>query len=184
MKIGKKLLVFIVALMLAVASAYAATTVYWTRTLPGQSFTVHGISAELFVPTAQAYHDKTVATGLTNEQVALSIYAENFYVLWLNMSYTTDCPSGLIVTVTGQYYAYYLSQSGSVPTISSVGSAFPMVFSNQTIDKTKLMYYAPTQNNDPKVGGLLMLTFAIDTEGVMLPGNYAVSYTFEMGHTD
>jgi len=43
-----------------------------------------------------------------------------------------------------------------------------------------MMYYAPPTNLDPS-GGLLMITFAFDTEAVTVPGSYTVDLLFQMG---
>ena len=180
MNLKKKALILLLVLVLAVTGVYGSLTVYWSRTIQGQTFRVLGISAELLNPDAISYRDKIVATSLTDNQVALTIYEENFYNLWLVLNYSTNA-EGLNVSVSGQYCVYYLSTIGSTPTISNVGSAFPMIFDNNTIDKTKMMYYAPTKNDDPKTGGLLMLTFTVDTEFVTLPGDYNITYGFSMG---
>mgnify|MGYP001485340122 CR=1 FL=1 len=171
----KKTLALVAALIVALSLlTVVVAKIYWTRTLTHE-FTVIGIEGELLRPTGPDYANKVVATSLVNNKVFVTIYAENFYNIWLNCSWSSDAV-GLDVNVEGQYVEI-LYVSGEF-TVANVGSPFDAE-GYHTVDKTKMMWKAPG------VGvlgcGALQLTYEFDTEGVLTPGDYSVEMLFEMG---
>jgi len=187
----KKLCVFIVALLVAVAGVSAGAYIYWSRTIQ-YNFKVIGISADLLVPTFDGYDQKLEASNLTDGKVALVILTENFHNIWLNVSYTSNA-TGLNITITHQYYKVYWLPSGSVgigwykrfePLNNTVYNDTP----NQPfiVDKTK-MTYVPLQKGYPddpapkNYGYCLIVTFTFDTEYITTPGNYGANLKFDMG---
>lgn len=162
----RKLVAVVLCMVLvsSVGSAFAA--IYWTRTIR-HGISVTGISAELLGTTRDHYVGKVPATDLINNQVRFTIYAENFYNIWLNITFTSDA-EGLVVDATGQYQHY----DSSSWVFSNVGS--PIVLNGYTvIDKTQVMY---------ATSGSLLISFSFNTEGVTLPGNYNVDLLFQAGY--
>jgi len=179
---NKKLLVVGLTSVLLASCIAAYAAIYFTRTIT-HNFRVVGIAGELLVPSFAGYIGKTVASDLTNEKVALVIYAENFYNVWLNITMYHDVPN-LVLTVSGQYYDLWYS-AGVYPDppighYEPSGSAFSFVnATSQTVDKTKMMWTPIT--------GLgihaycLVLTFVFDCELGVYPGDYSSTLRFEMG---
>ena len=171
----KKTLALVAALIMALSClTVVIAKIYWTRTLT-HDFTVIGIEAELLKPTGNDYLNKVVATALVDYKTFVVIYAENFYNVWLNCTWTSDAV-GLDVNVEGQYVS--IEYSGGVYNVNPVGSPFDCE-GYVEVDKTKMMWKAPG------VGilgcGALQLTFDFDTEGVLTPSDYSCSMLFEMG---
>lgn len=162
----KKVLIFTLVLCLLAVGTVAAQ-IYWNRTITHE-INVYGIDAELLVPDVYGYLDKIVATSLTNGKVALVIYAENFYDIWLNITFTSAA-QGLNVYAVGQYYK--LTQPGPF-SFDPDGPTFD-IMGYHVIDKTRVMYGNP--------GGALVVAFTFDTELVTVPGAYQVNLRFEMG---
>jgi hypothetical protein len=149
---------------------------------------VVGIVGELLLPSFSGYDQKLIATDLTTENtIGLAIYKENFYNIWLNISAFHDV-SGLVLTVTGQYYEAWLYKYSSgtlVEHFEAVGDSFTFN-ANQSIvvDKTKMMYetiVAPGLGEESNHGHCLVLTINFDTELVTEPNDYPVGLLFEMG---
>jgi hypothetical protein len=162
----KKILLYAFLMCLLTVGTVAAQ-IYWSRTIVHE-INVYGINAELLKPDVHGYLDKYVATSLYGGQVALVINAENFYDVWLNVTFSSAA-AGLQVHATGQYY---LCSAWTGPfTFDPQGSTFD-VTGYHVIDKTKMMYAN---------GGALVISFAFDTELVTLPGSYTVNLRFEMG---
>jgi hypothetical protein len=168
----KKTLAAVLTIIVALASfaAYGAH-VYWQRQIQ-HSFKVVGIDAELLIPSLDGLKNKVVATSLDgNNKVALSIYAENFYDIALNVTWTSNA-EGLNVSATGQYFRWYIPQS--TWTLEPQGSAFQIPLNTQyVVDKAKMMWSA--------TGYAMIITFNFNTEGVLTPGDYTVDLAFQMG---
>lgn len=175
-RIFHRKLVILALVILALGSiSYAVARIYWSRTIT-YSFSVYGIDAELLVPTGDGYHNKAIATALdANNRISLTIIAENFYNIWLNITWTSNS-QGLAVAATGQYWTYYYSHLAANPEYNPTGSPFD-VLGYHVIDKTQMMYHGGFDVN----GGLLMITFSFDTELVTIPGSYQAHLLFEMG---
>lgn len=142
-----------------------AAQIYWNRTIVHE-INVYGIDAELLVPDVYGYLDKIVANSLTDGKVALVIYAENFYDIWLNITFSSAA-QGLNVYATGQYYKFW--QPGPF-SFDPDGPTFD-IMGYHIIDKTKVMYGT----------GALVVAFTFDTEFVTVPGTYQVHLSFQMG---
>jgi len=171
----KKTLAAVLAIFVVVASfgAYAGK-IYWERQIQ-HNFKVVGIDAELLQPSLDGLKNKVVATSLDgNNKVALSIYAENFYDIALNVTWTSNA-EGLNVSATGQYFRWYIPQSSW--TLEPQGSAFQIPLNTQyVVDKAKMMWSS--------AGYAMILTFTFDTEGVTVPGDYTVGLLFQMGFVE
>jgi len=190
MNINKKMAsIALVSLLLASCIA-AYAVIYFTRTIT-HSFSVVGITGELLVPSFIGYTQKVIASGLTNGQVALVIYYENFYNIWLNVSTHTDAV-GLNLTISGQYWQAYwvgsdLPMDPAQGYFEPVGSSFSFVNgTSQVIDKTMMMWRYPQKvtSQMSKPGPpeyCLVLTFNFDTELVLEPGDYSSQMLFQMG---
>ena len=163
----------ILGLVLASVAVYGAQ-VYWSRSLT-KTITVEGIDAEILKPDGVSYKDKVKATALVNDKVFITIYAENFVALFLNVSYTTDA-TGLNVLCSGQYVE--IQYSAGTYNVVNVGSSFDSM-GYHTVDKTKMWWKLP----DVGVLGCyaLQLTFTFDSELVTTPGSYDVDLLFQMG---
>ena len=181
----KKALIFILALLFATLGPALALN-YWSRTIQ-HSVTVIGIIAELYQPNFDGYAQQIVAADLVDDKIALTILDENFYNIWLNVSWTSNA-EGLAIDITGQYFDvfwYHSGNPGGVQHFDPVGT--PFQFDNgtgQTIDKTKMMWNPIVEADDPIHGGCLVLSFAFDTELVTTPGDYTVDLLFEMGFVE
>jgi len=191
MNVNKKIAsIALVSLLLASCIA-AYAIVYFQRTIT-HNFSVIGIQGELLVPTFGGYIGKVIASGLTDGKVALVIYKENFYNIWLNVSTYSDAV-GLNLTIQGQYWkAYWVGGSNPMtdpaqPYFEPVGSSFSFVNgTSQVVDKTKMMWkYPQTDTSGASKPGppeyCLVLSFNFDTELVLVPGNYSASMKFQMG---
>ena len=171
----KKTYALVAALIVALSLlGVVIAKIYWTRSLT-RSLTVIGIEAELLQPDAISYRDKVVATELVGDKVFLTIYAENFYNVWLNLTWTTDA-EGLDVNVEGQYFRVLL-QGGNY-NLEYLGDPFDCEGYN-VVDKTQMMWNFPDANVLDAYG--LELRFEFDTELVTTPGDYTCDLTFEMG---
>lgn len=158
----KALVIGLILLLLGFIGGTIAK-VFWTQTIH-HNLDVIGIEADLLVPTVDGFLTKAHATDLTNNKVGLTIYAENFYDIWLNITFTSDA-EGLAVTASGQYYQMQGIQN--VP----MGSPFD-IMGYHVIDKTQMMY---------ATNGWLIVTFTFDTELVTTPGAYSADLLFQMG---
>lgn len=177
MKIGKKLLVFIIALMLAVASAYAATTIYWHREV-SLSFNVVGISAELLQLGYENYRSKVVATSLDSDgRAVITIYSENYNQIWLNTTFTSNA-TGLIMNCTGQYVRYFWGSGYGV--VETVGAPFD-ILGYHVMDKTQMMWKDPGYQSGGPIGFGLQVTIVAWAEYVTVPGYYEAQVSFDMG---
>jgi len=171
----KKTLALVAALIMALSClTVVVAKIYWTRTLT-HDFTVIGIEAELLKPTGNDYLNKVVATALVDYKTFVVIFAENFYNIWLNCTWTSDAV-GLDVNVEGQYVS--IEYGAGVYQVKTVGAPFDCEGYHE-VDKTKMLWKMPD------VGvlgcGALQLTFDFDTEGVTTPGDYSCDMKFEMG---
>ena len=163
----------IIAVLAVSCVAYAAH-VYWSRSLTKQ-ITVIGIDAELLKPDGISYLNKVKATALVDDKVFVTIYAENFEVIWLNCTWISDAV-GLNVDVQGLYVS--IEYAGGVYQVNPVGSSFDAE-GYHTVNKTLMMYKTP---GAAILGcGALQLTFTFDTELVTTPGDYSVDMLFQMG---
>jgi hypothetical protein len=191
MNVNKKIAsVALVSVLLASALTVYAI-IYFSRTL-SHNFSVIGIQGELLVPTFGGYIGKVIASGLTDGKVALVIYKENFYNIWLNVSTYSDAV-GLNLTISGQTWkAYYIGGSNPMtdpaqPYFEPVGSSFSFVNgTSQVVDKARMMWkYPQTDTSGSSKPGppeyCLVLTFNFDTELVLVPGNYSSQMKFQMG---
>jgi len=191
MNVNKKIASVALASLLLASCIAAYAIVYFQRTIT-HNFSVIGIQGELLVPTFGGYIGKVIASGLTDGKVALVIYKENFYNVWLNVSTYSDAV-GLNLTIQGQYWkAYWVGGSNPMtdpaqPYFEPVGSSFSFVNgTSQVVDKTKMMWKLPVPNTSgsslPSAPEYcLVLTFNFDTELVLEPGNYTSSLKFQMG---
>jgi len=136
---------------------------------------VTGIDAELLGPDYDSYAAKTIATSLSDDKVALTIYAENFYEVWLDIT-ATSAAEGLVVTATGQYYEVWW-QSIIEGQFLPVGDSFD-VMGYHVVDKTQMMWDVPSTTT---IGGCMVITFVFNTELVTVPGDYTVDLLFQMG---
>jgi len=165
--------------MLALLFATSGPTlalIYWQRSIQ-YHFTVVGIDAELLQLGWVAYTSKTVATSLdVDNRVSLTIYAENFYNVWLNLTWSSAAED-LVVDATGQYYLVY-EDGGGLWHYEAQGDSFSIMGYN-VVDKTRMMW-SPSTKTKP-AGGLLMITFGFDTELVTIAGEYTVELLFQMG---
>jgi hypothetical protein len=149
--------------------------VYWSRTIH-HSLTVIGINAELLQNTGTSYLNKIVAVDVdSNGKVLLTIYSENFYNVWLNLTFTSDAV-GLDIQCTGQYVEVQYNTGNYI--IVPVGSPIPNFMGYHVIDKTQMMYKTPDTG---VTGGALQLAFIFDTETVTMPGEYTADLLFQMG---
>lgn len=171
----KILAAMLVVAILAVSTFAYAATIYWSRTIQ-HSVTILGIEAELLKPTYDDYRLKNVATQLTDSKVVLTIYAENFYEIWLNITWTSGA-EGLAVTASGEYVDVFWHAGDQRGHVDPIGDPFD-VTGYHVIDKTKMMYAYP---EGATWGHGLLVTFTFDTEQVTIPGDYTVDLLFEMG---
>jgi len=172
--------VLAVALMATLITVALGFT-YWQRTV-NKTFTVLGIEAVIVPNEYNAYRLKQETTSLdSTNKVVLSVLAENYYNLWLNITYTSDAV-GLVVTAQGQFVnVHWVGPTSGI--IETFGSAFN-VMGYTTYDETtkpNLMWANPGTAAGMPTGHGLLVTFALDTEGVTTPGDYSVSFLFEMG---
>lgn len=180
----KKLLIFIAALLFA--TALVGAKIYWTRNIQ-HTINVVGVEAELIEPGCEGYDQKIVTTQLIDDKVGLVIVQENFYDLWLNISWTSDAED-LACEMTGQYYDVYWHwhspEIGHTPVFTPLDT--PFIISNTesiVIDKTKMMLVPLTKPSyaDGSHGYCLVIHFNWDTEFILLPGDYTINILFQMG---
>lgn len=170
----KKLKIGIAILVATLMVSAAFGIIFWSRTIH-HPLTVIGINAEILKNTALDYKNKVAALDVdTNNKVLLTIYQENFYNVWLNLTFTSTA-EGLNVTCLGQYVTVDYISSNYV--ITPTGTPFE-VMGYSVVDKTKMMYETPDIGIS---GGALQLTFTFDTELVLNPGDHTVDLLFEMG---
>jgi hypothetical protein len=170
----KKLLIFVLALFFAVAGVYGYTTVYWHRTI-SHPIKIIGIDADLLQPTVDGHTGKLVATDLDgNGKIAFTIYQENYYEVWLNISLTTDCPGLVFGAVTGQYYHCYMSSGYGY--YEPFGDSFAITPNTmQVIDKLHSMWGSA---ND---GYMLEIQIVWDTELCTTMGEFTADILFNAG---
>jgi hypothetical protein len=170
----KKTLALVATLVLALSClAVVVAKIYWTRTVTHDIHIV-GIDAELLVPTVDGHSLNEVTTNLSSDdKIAITIYEENYEVIWLNVSAATDCP-GLVVLATGQYVNCHVDTG--VGHYDYVGDPFTLnMGTQQAVDKLKMMYGTVAD------GYMLEIAFAWDTEACFELGDYTVDLTFSMG---
>ena len=175
------------SLISIMAISAVSAVIYFNRTIH-HGFSVTGIQADVLNPSFAGYNAKQVASDLTNNQVALTIYAENFYDVWLNVTWSSDAV-GLAVTMTGQYYeAYWYNGAGlpggSVGEFDANGTSFAVPMNTEyVVMKHNMMWQTLVQppTGTGNMGGCLVLTFSLDTEQVLVPGSYDLALTFQMG---
>lgn len=179
----KKALVLILALLFTTCGVTLAF-IYWQRTIQ-HNILVHGIKAELYQPNFTGYTQQIIAGDLSvDNKIALAIIAENFYNVWLNVTFTSNA-TGLATNITGQYYDVYWYHSGNpggVKHFDPIG--VPFQFDNgtsQILNKTMMMWTPIVEAENPIHGGCLVLNFAFDTELVTTPGEYTIDLLFQMG---
>lgn len=178
----KKALVFILALLFATLGPTLAL-IYWQRTIQ-HNITVIGIDAELLQGNFDGYDQKITATNLTDDKVSVVILAENFYEVWLNVSWTSEA-EGLAAEITGQYYDVHWKWVG-YPAESFEPMDVPFQINNTEsclVDKTKMMLVDLVQGSGAagNHGYCLVVSFVWDTELVTTPGDYTVDILFQMG---
>jgi hypothetical protein len=195
MNIGrKKILALVLCLAITVSAVYASSQIFWSKTLT-HTITIHGITADLLNATFEGYDQKQVALDLSSDNtVALTIYAENFYFLWLNWTWTSPAP-GLTVTMNGTYYLAYRENIYSSGTYNRFlpNATSPVLINIPTntsyvVDKTQMMYTVltipPFNSGDTgTIGHCLVLTFDFQAELGTLPGSYPLNLRVDMGHT-
>jgi hypothetical protein len=166
-----------VAILLAVSICYGLSTVFWHRTID-HSITIVGIHAELLQVGVDAHRDNLTATDLDgNGRICFTIYSENYYEIWLNISLTSDAPGLAFGSITGQYYhCRYASGVGYYETVGTPFSITPGTM--QSIDKTKCMY------GSSQLGDVLQLTFTWDTENCLVMGDFTASILFQAGFNE
>lgn len=183
----QKALIFVLALIFAV-SGIAAAQIYWTRNIQ-HGFTVIGIDAELLEPSFDGYDQQIITTQLTNDEVMVVIIAENFHVVWLDVSWTS-LAEGLTAEISGQYYDVYWHCIGMIEGTHTyekhfdpIGESF-QINEKTTVDKTQMMWTQidyPSGDADSNHGYCLVVSFAWDTELVTIPGDYTIDILFQMG---
>lgn len=178
----KKLLVFIVALFFAVGLIGAE--IYWTRNIQ-HNINIIGIAAELIEPTFEGYDQKLVTTQLHDGKIAVVIIAEDFYDIYLNVSWTCDA-EGIAIDVRGQYYELYWfwnnAQGKHIPMFSPLDT--PFIINNAeawVVDKSKMMLVDITKPSaaDSNHGYCLVVSLVWDAHLVTLPGNYTIDILFQ-----
>jgi hypothetical protein len=177
----KKALAFIVALFLSVTivSAVIYSQVYWQRQIT-YTFETIGIDAELLEVGYEAFRTKKVATSLdSNNEVVLTIIAEQYYELYLNITWVCSV-EGFDLTCTGQYLRYYWGTGSGV--VETVGDPFECIGLN-AVDKTKMMWADVGFQSGGPVGYGLKLHFNPNVEGVTKAGTHTVTITLQMGFT-
>jgi len=180
----KKALVFILALLFA-TTGITLGLVYWSRTIQ-HSITVIGIDAELLQGNFDGYDQKIVAENLVDGKVSVVIIAENFYEIWLNVSWTSQA-EGLDADITGQYYDVYWGWStsqGNVPIFTPLATPFTIINTEScVVEKAQMMLVdlTKTPNSSGNHGYCLVVSFVWDTELVTIPGDYTVDILFQMG---
>lgn len=179
------------ALISIVAISGVSAVIYFNRTLH-HGFSVIGITADILNPGFDGYDLKQVAGDLTNNQVSLTIYSENFYNIWLNLTYTTNA-TGLRLNVTAQYYQVYWHTTnvnlGWTKMFVPLESPFEITLGTPyTVNKTLMMYsplvkpnLSPGNGGDSNTGYCMVLSFVYDTEFITVPGNYDSALLFELG---
>lgn len=169
----KKNLALVLLLAICLVTVPVLAKVFWTRTVT-KTLTIVGINAELLEPSVDGHTNKWVATELTPEdKIAITIYEENYYEIWLNLSWQTDLQD-LIVSASGQYYHCFVF--GGYGNYDPVGSAFNIPMDTQyTVDKLNMMY------GTSEDGYMLEITFAWDTEACFELGDFDVALNFAMG---
>jgi hypothetical protein len=179
---NKKLLVIGLTSLLLASCITAYAFVYFSRTIT-HNFRVVGIAGELLVPSLDGYVNKNIATDLTNEKVAVVIYAENFFFIWMNVTTYHDVQN-LVLTVSGQYYDIWYSEgvypNPPIQHFEPLGESFSFVNgTSQTVDKTKMMWTPITGLNIHAY--CLVLTFVFDCELGVYPGDYSANLLVQMG---
>jgi hypothetical protein len=176
----KAILVFAVVLLATLISVVFGLT-YWSRTV-SKNITVIGIEAILTNNNYDAYRLKQeTATLDSTNKVVISVLAENYYNLWLNITWDSDA-IGLVVTAQGQFVnVHWVGPDYGV--IETFGSAFNVMGYSSYNETTKLnlMWANPGTSAGGPTGHGLLVTFAFDTEAVTTPGDYSVNFLFEMG---
>ena len=170
--------------LLTLFAGVAIAKIYWQREAT-YNFTVLGIEAIMTEKDYDDYRNKIETSVLDpNQQVVISILAENFYTVWLNVTETSDA-TGLLVTATGQYVNVHWV-GPSTGTFDLVGSPFNVMgytTYNET-EKLKLMWADPGAGVGQPTGHGLLITFDFDTEGVTTPGDYQCTLKFQMGFVE
>jgi len=172
-----KLLVLGVIACIALLVGVVIAQVYWRRSVTLQ-FDVKGISAELLQVGYENYRTKNIATSLdSNNQAVISIYSEQFYVIALNCTFTSNA-TGLIMNCTGQYLRYYWGSGSGV--IETIGSPFNISGFN-VVDKAQMQYRDPGFQAGGQIGYGMLITVAPWLEYVTIPGFYQAVVTLELG---
>jgi len=160
----------LVLLALSTLAGVVVAKIYWSRQAT-YSFSVIGIEAGLLQPDIAGYRSQIeVITLSANKKIGISIFRENFYSLWLNITWSSNAV-GLGVAATGTYY--YFVDPGTGWTMSPSGDLANALGYN-VVDKTKMLWGA-------SYGYMLVITFAFDTEAVTSPGTYTVNLLFQLG---
>jgi hypothetical protein len=171
----KKTLVLASILIVALVSvAFASSIVLWQKSIH-HGMKVIGIAAILTPPDANSYVAQTEALDLTNNKVWLSIVAEAYYYVWLNVTVISN-NTAMVPSLQGQYVDVVYSSGTYQYTL--VGSPFviPMDAMFQ-VDKTQMVFKVPGTGTH---GYALQLTFTFDTENC-LPGDIDMWLYFSMG---
>lgn len=190
--ISKKMAITVLIASIIMTTTVMATYVYWTKTLE-HNIVIKGIDAGLLEPSYLGMKNKIDAVDLTVEnQVALTIYAENFYEIYLNVTVTSDC-EGLIVTVNGQYYEAWAEEVNdvySLPNFEPAGDSFNIPLNTiYEVNKSKMVWLELPAIDEDGVckgpttdkSGCLVLTFNFDSELITTPCNCTTHLIFEMG---
>ncbi len=175
-------LALVVAVILAASViTYVVATIYWQRQV-SVSFDVHGINAGLLPVDYNAYRNKQETTNLdSNGQAQITIFFENFYVIWLNTTFTTDAV-GLTPILQGQYVAWTWTWIGNgwAGVMTPVSEPFDIT-GYHAMDKAHMMWTDPGINPSGPTGYALLVTVNPNSGEYPNPGHYSLTVTFQMG---
>jgi len=182
MEKAKKLMVLIAALIFASAGiAYAVSNAYWNHTL-SKDITVIGITAIVTSNNYDSYRLKTETSTLdSTNKIILAVVNENYYSLWLNITYTCN-GTGLVVSASAQFVTVQW-QGPSTGSITPYGSTFNVMglTTYNATEKPKLMWHDPGTSTGMPTGYGLLISFSFNTEAVTIPGNYRAQIKLQMG---
>jgi len=170
-----QILAILAILAMLITIVTAGTTVYWHKAI-NQPIHVTGIDAALLQPGSNAHQLKTNATQLTDGKICFTIYSENYAVIWLNLTMTSNCPGLAFGTITGQYYHCGINPSSGIGYYDPYGSSFAITPGTmQVIDKVHCMWGA---SND---GYELEITITWVLEKCTTFGDFTAVILFQAG---
>jgi len=175
-----QILAILAILALVISLAGASTVIYWSHTVSKQ-ITIIGIDALVCANNYDAYRLKTPLTVLGDDnQIVLAIISENYYTIWLNITYS-GCP-GLVMSATAQF----VTVQWVGPTTGSItpyGSSFNTMgyTTYDAATKPNLMWADPGTGVGGSIGHGMLITFGFNIEGCLTPGTYTVNVLLQMG---